>query len=355
MSINGLQKRFQSSSTAAELNQSPFDNIRQQMEDVLGNGGVMKEVVHPGEGPSVPQNASVLIHYSGFLEYSDQPFETTTHFKHPRMMKLGRDVTLPGMELGLLTMRKGEFSRFLLHPRYAYGKMGCPPLIPAAAPVLFEIQILDILDSGQVDDFVILSPVWRSTVSSTNFPWLTSFGFQEEQNMFPLCKLDEVVNTLRSFGNRCFNQSRYEKAKEHYKQGVELLGNRVRLSDAEAKKLQMALLPLYLNLSLTELRLERPRKALKYANRALDVDSSSTKALYRCGQAYLELGDNERAHDYLVKAQTRKPFDGDINNLLKTVTIAYKDSLDKEKDLYAKMFAGFKGSAEKQTNDDPSQ
>ncbi|XP_061785225.1 inactive peptidyl-prolyl cis-trans isomerase FKBP6 isoform X2 [Nerophis lumbriciformis] len=335
MSINGLQKRFQSSSTAAELNQSPFDNIRQQMEDVLGNGGVMKEVVHPGEGPSVPQNASVLIHYSGFLEYSDQPFETTTHFKHPRMMKLGRDVTLPGMELGLLTMRKGEFSRFLLHPRYAYGKMGCPPLIPAAAPVLFEIQILDILDSGQVDDFVILSP--------------------EEQNMFPLCKLDEVVNTLRSFGNRCFNQSRYEKAKEHYKQGVELLGNRVRLSDAEAKKLQMALLPLYLNLSLTELRLERPRKALKYANRALDVDSSSTKALYRCGQAYLELGDNERAHDYLVKAQTRKPFDGDINNLLKTVTIAYKDSLDKEKDLYAKMFAGFKGSAEKQTNDDPSQ
>ncbi|XP_061757240.1 inactive peptidyl-prolyl cis-trans isomerase FKBP6 isoform X2 [Nerophis ophidion] len=305
------------------------------MEDVLGNGGVLKEVVHPGEGPSMPQNASVLIHYSGFLEYSDQPFETTTHFKHPRMMKLGRDVTLPGMELGLLTMRKGEFSRFLLHPRYAYGEMGCPPLIPAAAPVLFEIQILDILDSGQVDDFVKLSP--------------------EEQNMFPLCKLDEVVNTLRSFGNRCFNQSRYEKAKEHYKQGVELLGNRVRQSDAEAKELQMALLPLYLNLSLTELRLEHPRKALKYAYRALDVDSSSTKALYRCGQAYLELGDNERAHDYLVKAQTRKPFDGDINNLLKTVTIAYKDSLDKEKDFYSKMFAGFKGSAEKQTNDDPSQ
>lgn len=30
------------------------------------------------------------VHYSGFLEYSDQPFETTTHLKYPQMMKLGR-------------------------------------------------------------------------------------------------------------------------------------------------------------------------------------------------------------------------------------------------------------------------
>lgn len=89
------------------------------MRDVLGDGGILKEVVQPGEGPPVPQNASVLsiavffikmlnnslidcsgvirphsfsctVHYSGFLEYSDHPFETTTNYKHPRMMKLGR-------------------------------------------------------------------------------------------------------------------------------------------------------------------------------------------------------------------------------------------------------------------------
>uniref|UniRef100_A0A3P8RJP1 Uncharacterized protein n=1 Tax=Amphiprion percula TaxID=161767 RepID=A0A3P8RJP1_AMPPE len=68
----------------------PFDLLRHQMSDVLGDGGILKEVVQPGEGPPVPQNASVLIHYSGFLEYSDQPFETTTNFRYPVMMKLGR-------------------------------------------------------------------------------------------------------------------------------------------------------------------------------------------------------------------------------------------------------------------------
>lgn len=73
-------------------------------------------------------------------------------------------MTLGGLELGLLTMKKGEFSRFLLQPQYAYGHMGCPPLIPADAPVLYEVHILDFLDSGQVDDFIALSPVGRPQV-----------------------------------------------------------------------------------------------------------------------------------------------------------------------------------------------
>lgn len=75
------------------------------------------------------------------------------------------DVTLCGLELGLLTMQKGEFSRFLFQPQYAYGELGCPPIIPAAAVVLYEVQILDFLDSGQVDDFIALSPVGRLQVS----------------------------------------------------------------------------------------------------------------------------------------------------------------------------------------------
>ncbi|KAA8583189.1 hypothetical protein FQN60_015735 [Etheostoma spectabile] len=39
-----------------------------------------------------------------------------------------------------------------------------PPLIPAAAVVLYEVQILDFLDSGQVDDFIAMSPEDRTHV-----------------------------------------------------------------------------------------------------------------------------------------------------------------------------------------------
>ncbi|XP_023134576.2 inactive peptidyl-prolyl cis-trans isomerase FKBP6 [Amphiprion ocellaris] len=320
--ISSIRRMMESDGPLTSSSPSPFDLLRHQMSDVLGDGGILKEVVQPGEGPPVPQNASVLIHYSGFLEYSDQPFETTTNFRYPVMMKLGRDMTLAGLELGLLTMKKGEFCRFLLQPQYAYGDMGCPPLIPAAAVVLYEVHILDYLDSGQVDEFIAMSP--------------------EEQNVAPLSTLLEVVDTLRSFGNRCFKQSRYYNAKDRYKQAMTLLRNRETQSDSEKEKIKSALLPLYLNLSLTELRLESPNKALKYGNKALEIDSANTKALFRCGQAYLELQDYENAQSCLIAAQAKKPFDSDINTLLRKVVISYKESLDHQKDLYSKMFKSLK-------------
>lgn len=41
---------------------------------------------------------------------------------------------------------------------------------------------------------------------------------QEAQNTAPLSTLLEVVNTLRSFGNRFFRQGRFDSAKDRYKQ-----------------------------------------------------------------------------------------------------------------------------------------
>lgn len=63
-----------------------------------------------------------------------------------------------------------------------------------------------------------------------------------------------------------------------------LLGNRETQSDEEGERIRAALLPLFLNLSVTALRLDSPHKALKFGSRALEIDSSNTKALYRCGQ-----------------------------------------------------------------------
>ncbi|XP_008311040.1 inactive peptidyl-prolyl cis-trans isomerase FKBP6 [Cynoglossus semilaevis] len=296
---------------------TPFERLRNQMNDILGDGGMLKEVVQCGEGPPVPQNASVFIYYSGFLEYSDHPFETNTNLRHPPMLKLGRDVTMAGLELGLRTMKKGEFSRFLFEPEYAYGDIGCPPFIPASATILYEVQLLDFLDSGQVDEFLSMSA--------------------EEQNSFPLPRFLDVVSTLRSFGNRCFKQSRYHSAKDRYKQAMILLESREIETDIENENINTALLPLYLNLSLTELRLDSPQKALKYGNKALKIDPTNTKALFRCGQAYLELKEYDSAQGCLISAQAKKPFDSDINNLLRKVTLCYKDNLDKERDMCFKM------------------
>ncbi|XP_042182840.1 inactive peptidyl-prolyl cis-trans isomerase FKBP6 isoform X3 [Oncorhynchus tshawytscha] len=323
MSANGLSTRIQQflDPHALAHTPSPFHRLGQQMQDILGDGGILKEVVQPGEGPPVPRDSSVSIHFSGFLEYSDRPFETTSHLKYPRMMKLGRDVTLCGLELGILTMRKGEFSRFLFLPEYAYGAMGCPPLIPPVATVLYEVQVLDFLDSAEVDEFFAMSPVMHLCLLGISCDFVgcrsqTHLFRQEEQNTAPLSMLLNVVDTERSFGNRCFNHSRFEDAKDRYKQAVTLLGNRKAEDEEEKRSIVAGQLPIYLNLSLTQLRLDRPLKALEYGHKALKIDPNNTKALFRCGQ---------------VRPSGRGEF----------IFIHYKDCLDKEKELCSKMFADF--------------
>ncbi|TSL34525.1 Inactive peptidyl-prolyl cis-trans isomerase FKBP6 [Bagarius yarrelli] len=326
MPTNGLSSRMIQFLDPEDRNrvgiQTPFQRLALQMQDILGDGGILKDVLREGEGPLVPRDASISIHFSGFLEYSDQPFESTRSYKFPKMMKLGKDMTVWGLDLGLRTMRRGEFARFLIQPSYAYGEMGCPPLIPPLASVLYEVQVFDYLDSAQVDEFFALSP--------------------EEQNLAPLSTLLNVVNTERSFGNRCFNQSRYDDAKYRYKQAMTLLRNRKPEDEEERRHVEEASLPFLLNLSLAYFRLERPHKALKFGQRALQISPGNTKALFRCGQACLEMNEYEKAQEYLIMAQAKKPFDTDINNSLKKLANCYKEHLDQEKLMCSKMFSAFK-------------
>lgn len=55
-------------------------------------------------------------------------------------------------------------------------------------------------------------------------------------------------------------------------------------SKAEQSQINASKLLLFLNLSLTYLKLERADRALKYGELALEMDQGNAKALFRCGQ-----------------------------------------------------------------------
>jgi FKBP-type peptidyl-prolyl cis-trans isomerase len=46
---------------------------------------------------------------------------------------LGNGEVIEGQEVAVSTMRKGEVSKFLIKPEYAYLSMGVPPRIPEDA------------------------------------------------------------------------------------------------------------------------------------------------------------------------------------------------------------------------------
>ncbi|XP_025966688.2 inactive peptidyl-prolyl cis-trans isomerase FKBP6 [Dromaius novaehollandiae] len=299
---------------------SPFQRLVQarRLQDLSGDGGVLKEVLRPGAGEPVAPDASVAVKYSGYLEYADEPFCTNCYRKLPRLMKLGKDITLGGLEIGLLTMKKGELARFVFTPDYAYGKLGCPPLIPLNATVLFEVELLDFLDSAESDRFFALTA--------------------EQQGVFPLQKVLKVADTEREFGNYLYRQQCFMDAKDRYKRACSILG-RSPSTEAEQRQIDASKLLVLLNLSLTYLKLERPARALTYGEKALEIDQRNAKALFRCGQACLCMTEYEKARDFLVRAQHIQPFNHDINNELKKLASCYKDYVDKEKEMCCRMFA----------------
>uniref|UniRef100_A0A8C5VI74 peptidylprolyl isomerase n=1 Tax=Microcebus murinus TaxID=30608 RepID=A0A8C5VI74_MICMU len=265
--------------------QSLYQRLSQRMLDISGDRGVLKDVIREGAGDLVTPDASVL------------------------------DITLWGMELGLLSMRRGELARFLFRPNYAYGTLGCPPLIPPNATVLFEIELLDFLDSAESDKFCALSA--------------------EQQDEFPLQKVLKVAATEREFGNYLFRQNRFYNAKVRYKRALQLLHRRTAPLD-EQHLVEAAKLLVLLNLSFAYLKLDRPIMALRYGEQALLIDQKNAKALFRCGQLMTEY---QKARDFLVRAQKEQPFNHDINNELKKLASYYRDYVDKEKEMCHRMFA----------------
>ena len=76
-----------------------------------------------GVGDNIPDGASVTFHYTGFLEHNDEPFDSTVLRGRPERKLLDAGQILPGLNIAIKTMRRGETSRFLIWPQYAFGKV----------------------------------------------------------------------------------------------------------------------------------------------------------------------------------------------------------------------------------------
>ncbi|KAG9485794.1 hypothetical protein GDO78_008727, partial [Eleutherodactylus coqui] len=297
---------------------SVFEKLAQNMQDISGDRGVLKEMIRAGSGEKVPSDATLILKFSGYLEHSDRPFETNWFRRYPRLMKLGEDITLLGMEVSVLTMQRGELSRFLYSPDYAYGTMGCPPLIPPAATVLFEIEVLDYLDTAESDAFCELS--------------------LHQQSTFLLEKVLKIAATERQFGNYLFRRDRFYDAKGRYKRASSCL-SRQATSEEENAQLNAARLLVNLNMAITYLKLERPSSTLIWGEKALAIDNKNVKALFRCGQACLELREYEKARTFLLRAQKFEPFNLEINSELKRLSSCYKAYMDRQRAMCVRMFA----------------
>jgi len=112
------------------------------MAQMIANG-LVKEMLRPGIGMPVRQGDTVTVECTGYLHGGAKFWSTKDPGQQPFSFRAACGSVIRGWDLGVLTMTKGEGSRFSLAPDMGYGLGGFPAWgIPPNATLVFDIEVL---------------------------------------------------------------------------------------------------------------------------------------------------------------------------------------------------------------------
>ncbi len=96
-----------------------------------------------GTGPTAENGDWVEIHYTGSLE-DGTVFDSSVGKQETLEFQVGRGGVIPGMSKGVLGMKEGGKRKITIPPDLGYGERGAPPVIPANATLIFEIDLMKV-------------------------------------------------------------------------------------------------------------------------------------------------------------------------------------------------------------------
>jgi FKBP-type peptidyl-prolyl cis-trans isomerase len=102
-----------------------------------------------GTGAEAVNGRRVSVNYTGWLydpsaaENKGRQFDTSVG-RGPFAFTLGRGEVIRGWDQGVAGMRVGGRRRLVIPPDLGYGAQGFPPVIPANATLLFEVELLEV-------------------------------------------------------------------------------------------------------------------------------------------------------------------------------------------------------------------
>jgi FKBP-type peptidyl-prolyl cis-trans isomerase (trigger factor) len=104
---------------------------------------VAVEELVPGTGEAAAAGDRVSVHYTGTLTDGTE-FDTSRKRKRPFDFILGRGEVIKGWDEGLLGMKVGGRRKLTIPSPLGYGSRGQPPLIPADATLVFDVELLGV-------------------------------------------------------------------------------------------------------------------------------------------------------------------------------------------------------------------
>jgi peptidylprolyl isomerase len=111
--------------------------------------GLQLHDVVVGAGPVAEDGDVVRVHYTGWL-YNDgvqgEKFDSSVDRGEPILMRVGVGMVIKGWDEGLKGMRVGGRRTLLIGPELAYGERGRPPTIPPQSTLMFEVELVEVLE-----------------------------------------------------------------------------------------------------------------------------------------------------------------------------------------------------------------
>jgi FKBP-type peptidyl-prolyl cis-trans isomerase len=109
------------------------------------NPEIVKEVLATGEGDVCGEGKAAVVHYTGTFTDGKQ-FDSSRDRKSPFAFEVGAGSVILGWDEVVAQMRVGDRWKVTIPWQKAYGADGRPPAIPPKADLVFDIELLEILE-----------------------------------------------------------------------------------------------------------------------------------------------------------------------------------------------------------------
>jgi len=275
------------------------------------DGGVLKKIIKDVDGWDKPnEDAKVKFHYVGKVKSSGKIVENTreNNGQPIEIIVGGDDEIIPGLEIAVESMKKGEVALITIRPEYGYGKEGNPAKhIPPNATLLYEVELVDFQKAKEAYDM----------------------DFDEKL---------EVAKRKKEEGNELYKKGKYQKANKKYKKAVRFFENDANLKEDQKKIAESLKIPCYLNIAACKLKIGDYLDVIKNCDDVIKVQPDNVKALFRKGQALNILDVWDEAKQLLSRALELDPQNTDVKKELALLKQKRQQQDQKDRKVFSGLF-----------------